>query len=102
MTRHLGSVSLIISLSLIVSSSFATSTPTQDVPAKSRRSQTAAQRQQKEGQPAPEVFRHWQSLTARNAEPVTATWDHRNGTPQNIVGKLSRPAGGATEAGARS
>ena len=102
MTRPLGSVSLIISLSLIVSSSFATSTPPQDVPAKFQRSQTSAQRQQKEGQPSPEVFRHWQSLTATNAEPVTATWDKRNGTPQNIVGKLSRPAGGATETGART
>ena len=102
MTRHLGSVSLIISLSLIVSSSFATSTPPQDVPAKSRRSQTAAQQQPEEGQPAPEVVRHWQALTARNAEPVSATWNKRSGTPQSIVGKISRPAKGATEAGARS
>ncbi len=102
MTRQLGSVSLIISLSLIVSSSFATSTPPQDVPAKSRRSQTAAQQQPEEGQPAPEVFRHWQALTVRNAEPVSATWNKRSGTPQSIVGKISRPAKGATEAGARS
>ena len=101
MTRHLGSVSLMISLSLIVSSSFAISTPPQDVPAKFRRSQTAA-RQQQEGQPTPEVFRHWQALTARNAERVSATWNKRSGTPQNIVGKLSGPAEGATESGARS
>jgi Zn-dependent metalloprotease len=102
MTRHLASVSLIISLSLIVSSSFATSTPPQDVPSKFRRSQTAAQRQQEEGKPAPEVFPHWQALTARNAEPLSATWDKRNGTPQNIVGTLTRPAKGASETGARS
>lgn len=102
MTRSLGLVSLIISVSLIVSSSFAISTPPQDVPDKSRRSQTAAQRQKEEGQPAPEVFRHWQALTARNAEPLAATWNKRNGTPENIVGKLSRPAEGAIETGARS
>ena len=102
MTRQLGSVSLLLSLTLIVSSSFAISMPPQDVPAKSRRSQTAVRQQPEEGQPAPEVLGHWQALTVRNAEAISATWNKRSGTPQSIVGKISRPAKGGTEAGARS
>ena len=102
MTRYVGSVSLLISLSLIVSSSFAISTLPQDVPAKYRRSQTGAQRQPQEGQPAPDVFRHWQTLTERNAAPLSATWNGRSGTAQSIFGKISRPAKGASEAGVRS
>ena len=78
MTKHVGSVSLIISLSLIVSSSFAISKAPQDVPDKSQRSQGAVQ-QQEAGQPAPEVFRHWQALSARSAEPISATWNKRSG-----------------------
>ena len=58
--------------------------------------------QQEEGQPAPEVFRHWQALSAKNAEPISATWNKRSGTPQSIFGSISRPSKGATEAGARS
>ena len=101
MTKHVGSVSLIISLSLIVSSSFAISKAPQDVPDKSQRSQGVMQ-QQEEGQPAPEVLSHWQALSAKNAEPISATWNKRSGTPQSIFGSISRPSKGATEAGARS
>lgn len=101
MTKQLGSVSLIISLSLIVSSSFAISKAPQNVPAKTRNSQSAVQ-QQEAGQPAPEVFRYWQALTAKNAEPISATWNKRNGTPQTLFGRIAGPSKGATEAGARS
>ena len=103
MIRKVGFLSVIIlSLSVIVSSSLAISSSVQEPQSKVRLSQTAPQRQEKEGQPAPEVFGPWQALRARSAEPVSATWNMRNGTPRSIVGKLSRPAKGATETGARS
>ena len=106
MTKHLRSFSIIIlSVGLIVSSSFATSTQLQDGP-KTGRSRTTQQSKeqarQDEGQPAPEVFLYWQALTAKSIEPLAATWNKRTGTPQAIFGKLPSPAKTAGETGARS
>jgi Zn-dependent metalloprotease len=93
---------IIIGLGLIVSSSFATSTPLQTAPSKMSRSQTVPQNRQEEGQPAPEVFPYWQALAAKSDEPVSVSWNKRSGTPQTIFARLPNPAKGVGEVSARA
>lgn len=93
---------MIIGLGLIVSSSFATSTPLQTASSKTSRAKSADQNRQEEGQPAPEVFPYWQALAAKSEEPISVSWNKRSGTPQAIFGRLPNPAKAAGEVSARA
>jgi Zn-dependent metalloprotease len=103
MTKWLRPMSTIfLAVGLIVGSSLAIPAQFQDeIPAKNRHTQNNRE-QQEEGQPAPELIEYWQSLIARNKEPLAAMWNKGTGTPKSIVGKLSPPTRGATESSARS
>ena len=102
MTKYLMAILVIItSLTLILGSSSPLQTQVQDKASKSRTTQKT-QKRQEEGKPSPDVTGYWQALAARSKAPLAVSWNEGTGTPQSIMGKLSAPVSGASEASARS
>jgi len=102
MTKYLMAIVVIItSLTLILGSSSPLQTQVQDKASKSRTTQKT-QKRQDEGKPSPDVIGYWQALAARSKGPLAVSWNEGTGTPQSIMGKLSAPVSGASEASARS
>jgi Zn-dependent metalloprotease len=101
MTKHLVPVLIIImGASLILGSSLGTPAQFQDKGSTGLPTQKARPRHQ-EGKPSPDVIGYWEALAARSKGPLAVSWNERTGTPQSIIGKLSAPVSGASEASAR-
>lgn len=101
MTKFLLTTLVIItSLTLIFGSGVTTQTQFGD---KAPRTQTSKKTQQlQEPGPDPNLIGYWQALAARSKGPLAISWNQRSGTPHSIIGNLSTPVHGASEASARS
>ncbi len=91
-----------LGVSLILGSTFVTSSQSQDVLPLEKSQTHWLGYAQDEGRPSSDVLGYWQALAARNKEPLAVSWNKRTGTPQSIFGKLIAPVRGASESSARS
>jgi Zn-dependent metalloprotease len=69
---------------------------------KQKNNNQAQNRQQKEGQPSPDVIGYWQALQARSDKAEALGWNSRSGTPRSIIGKMHSILKESSEASARA
>ncbi|MGI8734920.1 MAG: M36 family metallopeptidase [Pyrinomonadaceae bacterium] len=102
MTKYLMTVLIVIS-SLSVIFGFSLPMPTQIGDKAPQTPDTRKTQKRQEGaKPSPDVIGYWQALAARSKGPLAVNWNERSGTPKSIIGKVSAPVSGASEAAARS